>query len=117
LVETTPAAAYFTDRPSGRIAYVADADVANKAYVDSVAQGLDIKASCLYATTNNITLSGLAIQAGGDWPSALTAGDRILVRNQTAQARKRHLRSQRQHMDTHGGHEQLVGSARRVYVH
>jgi hypothetical protein len=64
----------------------ADADVANKAYVDSVAQGLDIKASCLYTTTNNITLSGLSTQVGGDWPSALTAGDRILVKNQTAQA-------------------------------
>jgi hypothetical protein len=40
----------------------------------------------LYTTTNNIALSGLATQAGGDWPSALTAGDRILVKNQTAQA-------------------------------
>jgi len=57
--------------------------VANKAYVDSVAQGLDIKASCLYTTTNNITLSGLAVQAGGDWSSTLTASDRILVKNQT----------------------------------
>ena len=80
-----PAAAYFT------IAQVAttptaDTDVANKAYVDSVAQGLDIKASCLYTTTNNITLTGLATQAGGDWPSTLTAGSRILVKNQTNQA-------------------------------
>ena len=81
----TPAAAYFT---TAQVAATptADADVANKAYVDSVAQGLDIKASCLYTTTNNITLSGLSTQAGGDWPSALTAGDRILVKNQTAQA-------------------------------
>lgn len=80
-----PAAAYFT---TAQVAATptADADVANKAYVDSVAQGLDIKASCLYTTTNNITLSGLSTQAGGDWPSALTAGDRILVKNQTAQA-------------------------------
>jgi hypothetical protein len=77
-----PAAAFFT---AAQVAAMptADADVANKAYVDSVAQGLDIKASCLYTTTNNIALSGLAIQAGGDWPSALTAGDRILVRLQT----------------------------------
>lgn len=81
----SPAAAYFT---TAQVAATptADADVANKAYVDSVAQGLDIKASCLYTTTNNITLSGLSTQAGGDWPSALTAGDRILVKNQTAQA-------------------------------
>ena len=57
-------------------------DIANKGYVDSVAQGLDVKASCLYSTTNNITLSGLAVQAGGDWVATLTAGDRILVKNQ-----------------------------------
>jgi hypothetical protein len=82
---TTPAAAYFTTAQVAASPTV-DADVANKAYVDSVAQGLDIKASCLYTTTNNVTLSGLATQAGGDWPSALTAGDRILVKNQTAQA-------------------------------
>jgi hypothetical protein len=81
----TPAAAYFTTAQVAA-APTADADVANKAYVDSVAQGLDIKASCLYTTTNNITLSGLATQAGGDWPSTLTAGDRILVKNQTNQA-------------------------------
>ena len=82
---TTPAAAYFS---TAQVAAspTADADVANKAYVDSVAQGLDIKASCLYTTTADITLSGLATQAGGDWPSTLTAGDRILVKNQTNQA-------------------------------
>lgn len=81
----SPAAAYFT---TAQVAATptADQDVANKAYVDSVAQGLDIKASCLYTTTNNITLSGLATQAGGDWPSTLTAGDRVLVKNQTNQA-------------------------------
>ncbi len=80
-----PAAAYFS---TAQVAATptADADVANKAYVDSVAQGLDIKASCLYTTTNIITLSGLGTQAGGDWPSTLTAGDRILVKNQANQA-------------------------------
>jgi hypothetical protein len=57
-------------------------DIANKGYVDSVAQGLDVKASCVYSTTANITLSGLAVQAGGDWVATLTAGDRILVKNQ-----------------------------------
>jgi hypothetical protein len=60
-----------------------DTDIANKGYVDSVAQGLDVKASCVYSTTANITLSGLAVQANGDWTSTLTAGDRILVKNQT----------------------------------
>jgi hypothetical protein len=81
----SPAAAYFT---AAQVAATptADADVANKAYVDSVAQGLDIKASCLYTTTGNITLSGLGTQANGDWPSTLTVGDRILVKDQTNQA-------------------------------
>ena len=78
----SPAAAYFTTAQVSALPSV-DNDVANKAYVDSVAQGLDIKASCLYTTTADITLSGLATQAGGDWPSTLTAGDRILVKNQT----------------------------------
>jgi hypothetical protein len=59
-------------------------ELATKQYVDAIAQGLDIKASCVYGTTANITLSGLGTQAGGDWTSSLTAGDRILVKNQTA---------------------------------
>jgi len=87
---SVPAAGYFTNiyAFTGQVATSpsADTDIANKAYVDSVAQGLDVKASCVYATTNNITLSGLAVQAGGDWASTLTAGDRILVKNQTSQA-------------------------------
>ena len=87
---TAPAAGYFTSiyAVTGQVATSpsADIDIANKAYVDSVAQGLDVKASCVYATTNNITLSGLAVQAGGDWAATLTAGDRILVKNQSAQA-------------------------------
>lgn len=60
-----------------------DYQLATKLYVDNVAQGLDAKASCVYGTTNNITLSGLSTQAGGDWASSLTAGDRILVKNQS----------------------------------
>ena len=36
----------------------ADGDAANKGYVDSVAQGLDVKDSVKVATTANITLSG-----------------------------------------------------------
>lgn len=85
-----PAAGYFTSLAAltGTVAATpsADTDIANKAYVDSVAQGLDIKASCLYGTTGNITLSGLGTRAGGDWTSSLTAGDRILVKSQTNQA-------------------------------
>lgn len=59
-------------------------DAATKQYVDSVAQGLNVKAAVIATTTGNITLSGLATQAGGDWASSLTAGDRVLVKNQTA---------------------------------
>jgi hypothetical protein len=59
-------------------------DAATKQYVDSVAQGLNVKAAVIATTTGNITLSGLGTQAGGDWASSLTAGDRILVKNQTA---------------------------------
>lgn len=36
-----------------------------------------------YTTTSNITLSGLGTQGNGDWPSALTVNNRILVKNQT----------------------------------
>jgi hypothetical protein len=87
---SVPAAGTFTSiaTTSGTISNlpVNNTDIANKQYVDSVAQGLDIKAACLYGTTANITLSGLGTQAGGDWPSSLSAGDRVLVKNQTSQA-------------------------------
>ena len=56
-----------------------DTDAATKAYVDSVAQGLDAKASVVVATTGNIaTLSGLLTIDG----ITLIAGDRVLVKNQ-----------------------------------
>lgn len=51
--------------------------------INGVLSSLAIKAPCLYATTGNITLSGLATRSGGPWGSALTAGDRILVMSQT----------------------------------
>lgn len=57
-------------------------DAATKNYVDNVAQGLDVKASCLVATTANITLSGTQTIDG----VAVVAGNRVLVKNQTAQA-------------------------------
>ena len=56
--------------------------LATKQYVDAVAQGLDPKASCVAATTVNITLSGVQTIDG----IALVAGDRCLVKNQTAPA-------------------------------
>ena len=60
-----------------------DTDIANKAYVDATSQGLSFKQPAKYTTTGNITLSGLGTQGGGDWPVALTAGQRILAKNQT----------------------------------
>ena len=57
-------------------------DAATKNYVDSTAQGLDIKASVKAATTGNITLSGTQTIDG----VSVLAGDRVLVKNQTAAA-------------------------------
>lgn len=42
-----------------------------------------IKIPVRFTTTANITLSGLGLQAGGDWAAPLTDNDRILVKNQT----------------------------------
>jgi hypothetical protein len=58
----------------------ASTDIANKLYVDTVAQGLDAKASCLAATTANITLSGTQTIDG----VSVVAGNRVLVKDQTA---------------------------------
>ena len=59
---------------------VNDQDAATKYYVDTVAQGLDPKASCIVATTGNITLSGTQTIDG----VAVVAGNRVLVKNQTS---------------------------------
>jgi hypothetical protein len=61
---------------------VSDQDAATKYYVDSVAQGLDVKASVIAATTGNITLSGAQTIDG----VSIVAGDRVLVKNQSAPA-------------------------------
>lgn len=57
-------------------------DAATKFYVDSVAQGIDAKQSVKAATTANITLSGAQTIDG----VSVIAGDRVLVKNQTAPA-------------------------------
>ena len=57
-------------------------DAATKNYVDNVAQGLDAKASVVAATTANITLSGAQTIDG----ISIVAGNRVLVKNQTAAA-------------------------------
>ena len=58
------------------------ADAANKQYVDSVAEGLNVKAAVIAATTANITLSGAQTIDG----ISIVAGNRVLVKDQTAPA-------------------------------
>jgi hypothetical protein len=58
---------------------VAGTDVANKQYVDGVAQGLDVKQSVVTIAISNITLSGLQTISS----VVLTAGQRVLVVGQT----------------------------------
>lgn len=60
----------------------ADDHLATKGYVDGLTTGLDIKASVRAATTVNITLSGPQTIDG----VAVIAGDRVLVKSQTAGA-------------------------------
>lgn len=82
----SPSSGVFTNiyTTTGQIATspVGSTDIANKLYVDSIAQGLGPKAACAVATTANITLSGLQII---DTYTTLV-GDRVLVKNQTASA-------------------------------
>lgn len=54
-------------------------DLATKAYVDSLSNGLDVKASVRAATTANITLSNTQTVDG----VSLSVGDRVLVKNQS----------------------------------
>ena len=58
-------------------------DAATKNYVDSVAQGLDVKASVRVATTAAVTLS-TALENGDTLDGVtLATGDRVLVKNQS----------------------------------
>ena len=61
-------------------------DAATKAYVDSVAEGLHIHASAAAATTANVDLA-TELEAGDVIDGVtLVAGDRVLVKNQSAPA-------------------------------
>ena len=57
-------------------------DAATKNYVDNAVAGFDWKNSVRVASTGNLTLSGTQTIDG----IALSAGDRVLVKNQTTQA-------------------------------
>ncbi len=78
---TTPSTAAFTTA-TGSNAPVGSTDLTNKYYVDSLAVGLSFKNPVLCGTTANITLSGLQTLDG----VTVTAGTRVLVKNQTNQA-------------------------------
>lgn len=56
-----------------------DDDLVNKAYVDGVATGLDVKDSCRVATSAAVTLSGPGASIDG---VSMNNGDRVLVKNQ-----------------------------------
>lgn len=58
----------------------ADSDAANKSYVDSVARGLDWKASVRAASVGNIDLSAPGANLDG---VAMAANDRFLAKDQT----------------------------------
>lgn len=61
----------------------ADADAANKGYVDGVAQGLDVKDSVVATTTANGTLSTAFANGQSIDGVTLQTGDRILLKDQT----------------------------------
>lgn len=83
-IASTKLATYAADRNAGGFkltnlaAPTAASDAATMAYVDGVAQGLDIKASVRVATTASITLSGTQTIDG----IALSVGNRVLVKDQ-----------------------------------
>ena len=81
---TTPSTGVFTNvsATTGQISSTpsSNTDIANKFYVDTVAQGLGPKAACQVATLSNITLSGLQTIDG----YTTLAGDRVLVKNQSS---------------------------------
>ena len=83
---TSPSTGVFTNitTTTGTITTspVSSTDIANKYYVDSVAQGLGPKAACQVGTTTNITLSGLQTIDG----YTTLSGDRVLVKNQSTSA-------------------------------
>jgi hypothetical protein len=88
-VNLVPTGTGSVDVASKKITSVADPtasqDAATKNYVDSVAQGLDVKGSVKYASTGNLSLSGTGV-TNINVPSgttSLTVGDRVLVKDQT----------------------------------
>ena len=63
----------------------ADADAANKGYVDGVAQGLDVKDSVVATTTANGALSSAFANGSTIDGVSLSTNDRILIKDQSTQ--------------------------------
>lgn len=84
-VTVVPTGTGVLDVSSKKIINVADptsdTDAANKRYVDSAVQGLDIRQSVQYTTTGAVTLTGSS-NTNIDGAPTLVNGDRILVKNQ-----------------------------------
>jgi hypothetical protein len=78
-----PSAVTFPGSVTLNAAPTEDLQAATKGYVDSVAQGLDIKASVKAATTENGTLATAFDNGSVIDGVTLTTGDRILIKNQT----------------------------------
>ena len=79
----TSAVSLNSQKITGLAAPTADADAANKGYVDGVAQGLDVKDSVVATTTANGTLSTAFANGQSIDGVTLQTGDRILIKNQT----------------------------------
>lgn len=78
-----PSAVTFPGSVTLNAAPTEDLQAATKGYVDSVAQGLDIKASVKAATTENGTLATAFDNGSVIDGVTLATGDRILIKNQT----------------------------------
>ena len=78
-----PNAVVFPGTVTLNAAPTVDLEAATKGYVDSVAQGLDIKASVKAATTENGTLATAFDDGSVIDGVTLATGDRILIKNQT----------------------------------
>ena len=79
----TAAVSFNSQKITGLADPTADADAANKGYVDGVAQGLDVKDSVVATTTANGTLSTAFANGQSIDGVTLQTGDRILLKNQT----------------------------------
>jgi len=83
LTAPTSAVSLNSQKITGLADPTADADAANKGYVDGVAQGLDVKDSVVATTTANGTLSTAFANGQSIDGVTLQTGDRILIKNQT----------------------------------